>query len=470
MNSYTNTEKEFIEKNPIIFFYHKNGFPGGIIPGRRVDFGWFKDLYGNKFYFDIKNDEHKKIIFPKGGVQIDFGFDTKKGRFIFPHEIIENIEKCYPQKTTKNHIYENDEFPINSFTELKKDLIKGDFYRFRIFYSDSTEELHSIFRYNKDFNFYEEIIIRFQRRSSLYTNVSKISKRIYDKFFSIERKKLEDEIIVTTITYPNGTIKSKEIKDPLFETIIKEVFYPNQTLKEKFNFTKRDNIGFKEEYFMNGNIKKKTEYKNGEINGEQLTYRKNGVLKEKYKFNFGKKRGIQQRFYSNGTLKSERKITGTHPNGIYLRIFKNSDLNIEFLFNESGIVRIKQFFKNGKKDGLFTSYHENEQLHISVNYINGKLEGEYQEFYETGVLVKKGFYLNHKKEGLWEFYYPNGVLLEKGSYIKNFRHGIWEKFSIRGKLTHKRTFNRGKEHGKWENFDDMGNIISSIVYINGKIV
>ena len=49
---------------------------------------------------------------------------------------------------------------------------------------------------------------------------------------------------------------------------------------------------------------------------------------------------------------------------------------------------------NNKKEGLYKSYYENEQLYEICNYVNGKLNGEYKEYSEDGILISHKIYKN----------------------------------------------------------------------------
>ena len=100
-------------------------------------------------------------------------------------------------------------------------------------------------------------------------------------------------------------------------------------------------------------------------------------------------------------------------------------------------------FKNGKKQGLYVSYHRNGQLFQKGHYKNGKQHGEWIAYYESGKLWTKtyskhgiilnvtewwekgnlhykGAYKNGKKEGPWVYYSRDG---EKG-FANNIDDGM----------------------------------------------
>ena len=55
------------------------------------------------------------------------------------------------------------------------------------------------------------------------------------------------------------------------------------------------------------------------------------------------------------------------------------------------------FYKNGKKNGRWISYHKNGQLHSEGEYKNGKWEGQWVDFYENGLIRSRGNYRDGKR-------------------------------------------------------------------------
>lgn len=78
---------------------------------------------------------------------------------------------------------------------------------------------------------------------------------------------------------------------------------------------------------------------------------------------------------------------------------ETASLSEEEQVHEQQIGKWKQVYttKNGKKDGLFKSYHPNGCLFEEKNYKNGLLEGESKSYDEFGHLLYKNFYKNDQK-------------------------------------------------------------------------
>ena len=76
-------------------------------------------------------------------------------------------------------------------------------------------------------------------------------------------------------------------------------------------------------------------------------------------------------------------------------------------------------YKDGKKNGLWTDYHENGQKKSEGNHKDGKLDGLWTNWYANGqksseITYKNGkqyiirTYKDGKREGFWTWWYANG--------------------------------------------------------------
>ena len=85
---------------------------------------------------------------------------------------------------------------------------------------------------------------------------------------------------------------------------------------------------------------------------------------------------------------------------------------LDFLYPFTGEISGLQSgsFKNGKREGLWVSYHKNGKIGIKEIYKDGKRDGFYEMYYEYGQLLDKGNYKNGKRHGLWEYFNEDGSL------------------------------------------------------------
>jgi len=103
-------------------------------------------------------------------------------------------------------------------------------------------------------------------------------------------------------------------------------------------------------------------------------------------------------------------------------------------------VTQKGSYKNGQKDGVWESYHNNGQLSSKVSYLNGNLNGVWEKYRENGQLDFKCSYLNGKLNGVCEKYRENGELFFKGSYLNGYLNGVWEYYNEDGSLERTETY------------------------------
>tara|TARA_Y100000590_G_scaffold460513_1_gene619974 strand:- start:1883 stop:3796 length:1914 start_codon:yes stop_codon:yes gene_type:complete len=163
-----------------------------------------------------------------------------------------------------------------------------------------------------------------------------------------------------------------------------------------------------------------------------------GPLKSRGSYKNGKKEGLHESFHNNGKL------------------------------FENGTLHEKGSYKNGKKEGLHESFHRNGQLQSRVSYKNGKKEGLYESFYDYPVWKEeKGKYKNGKKEGLWEVFSGDELGI-KERYKKGKKEGPYESFHRNGKLHEKGSYKNGKKEGRWKILHDNGQLECSAKYKNGE--
>ena len=65
---------------------------------------------------------------------------------------------------------------------------------------------------------------------------------------------------------------------------------------------------------------------------------------------------------------------------------------------KNGQLKGKNYWEDGKRDGLEEVYYENGQLKVKKNYKDGKRDGLYEMYYENGQLKYKSNYKDGKRE------------------------------------------------------------------------
>lgn len=86
-----------------------------------------------------------------------------------------------------------------------------------------------------------------------------------------------------------------------------------------------------------------------------------------------------------------------------------------FIYYPNGELAEKQFYKNGKMNGVFIGYSDSNVVLKEVTYVDGELHGLAKHFSSKGDMIVEGVYKHGKKDGVWK-YYEGGKLKEEKDF------------------------------------------------------
>ena len=89
------------------------------------------------------------------------------------------------------------------------------------------------------------------------------------------------------------------------------------------------------------------------------------------------------------------------------------------VFSPEGWLRMEGDMKDGKRNGLWTSYTPNGRVKSRSEYRDGIQVGLSTVFRDNGALYYTGQYRNDKQVGRWEFYNEAGDLERTVNYDTN---------------------------------------------------
>ena len=121
--------------------------------------------------------------------------------------------------------------------------------------------------------------------------------------------------------------------------------------------------------------------------------------------------------------------------GVYYKKGTNVPFTGEFIGQKNGKLTDKGRYKNGKRDGLWISYHENGQIADQGEFKNGEPHGFYIAFYPNGITATKRTYKNGLIEGLSESFTENGRLELRVNYKNGKQDGLVKFFHEDGTIT-----------------------------------
>jgi antitoxin component YwqK of YwqJK toxin-antitoxin module len=195
------------------------------------------------------------------------------------------------------------------------------------------------------------------------------------------------------------------------------------------------------------------------LNGYQRFYYKTGVVSSEGTMKTGQPDGYWRSYYENGKLKSEGNR-------------KNMDLDSLWVFyNENGARILDVNYKDGKKNGLKTTYVDQEMIRemfkndvkdgytryyypdgkvkMEIPFIKGLEQGFGKEYSKEGDIItlieyKRGFVIdrlkinrrdhNNLKQGRWYSFYGNGSIHVEGNYQDDLKDGYFKIYAENGDL------------------------------------
>ena len=153
------------------------------------------------------------------------------------------------------------------------------------------------------------------------------------------------------------------------------------------------------------------------------------VIKE---FNNNDRSAHVQFFTVKGKLVSEGKMVGKDRIGEWIYYHKSSEK-----------VMTREFYKNGKLEGLKVTYYENDQITEETEYKNGVKNGIDNFYSPEGVQIKKLLYKNDVLHGPAYYFDSNGSIILEGNYKDGKKDGIWKHYED-GALIKEETFPKGR--------------------------
>lgn len=189
-------------------------------------------------------------------------------------------------------------------------------------------------------------------------------------------------------------------------------------------------------YSDNGKITKAVNYLDGKKNGYTLSYDSNQRISGKEFFINDIKQGNSFWYYPSGKTKQVTPYVKGKPDG-YAYEFSEDSIIISIIKYQAGILasieRINRKDTQGKKQGVFKSFHENGTLKDEKIYKDDLVDGYVKTFDKKGNLLitekfNNGKLINNAPElaklDVYKDYYDDGTLKYEGGYINELPVGI----------------------------------------------
>ena len=162
----------------------------------------------------------------------------------------------------------------------------------------------------------------------------------------------------------------------------------------------------------------------------------------------------------------------------------------EFYFFDS--LRVIGTIKDGKKDGKWTAFYENEQKSAEMRFKDDTRDGAWSRWHENGQKAVEGGFKNGNIHGTFTFWnedgeqageghykdgdgsftrsYPNGQKSAQGSYKDSNPDGAFTAWHENGQKFVEGTYKEGKKDGLWTEWHENGQKQAEVTYKDGEEV
>ncbi|OGF48121.1 MAG: hypothetical protein A2231_09145 [Candidatus Firestonebacteria bacterium RIFOXYA2_FULL_40_8] len=124
--------------------------------------------------------------------------------------------------------------------------------------------------------------------------------------------------------------------------------------------------------------------------------------------------------------------------------------------------------KDGKKEGVWSTYYQNDKILAEITYKNGVKDGKYTCYYQRGQKWEEGLYNNGLVEGKWSSWYPDGKLKEECYYTAGKLNGEQWYYNLSGKKQELQIFKDNMEDGEWIDYKEDGGIAGKYKFKDGE--
>lgn len=117
---------------------------------------------------------------------------------------------------------------------------------------------------------------------------------------------------------------------------------------------------------------------------------------------------------------------------------------------------------------LFSLYPGTRDTMYTKNYLDGREDGVWKQFYPGGKLAEIRYFKQGKKEGVYTAYWENSTKKLEYYFRDGEYHGCCKEWNIHGALCKEMNYRNGYEDGTQKVWYDNGSIKSNYVIRNGR--
>lgn len=135
-------------------------------------------------------------------------------------------------------------------------------------------------------------------------------------------------------------------------------------------------------------------------------------------------------------------------------------------FDSDGAVWLKQYYKDGKLDGISEMY-SNGRITSKTSYKAGKKDG-LSTSYSGNQVISEANYKDNKRNGTSKTYF-NGLLMTENNYVDDLQDGLSIMYN-QGKKNMDATYHKGQRHGLSHMYKPDGAVLFESYFLLGEKV
>ena len=143
-------------------------------------------------------------------------------------------------------------------------------------------------------------------------------------------------------------------------------------------------------------IKSEIEHYMGKVHGRYIEFDAAGDTIKYQDFADNLPHGIKKEYFSESKIKKISHYQNGLLHGCQIRYAKNGNKELEISFYE------------GKKDGKWTYFFDNQKIARSEEWNKGEKEGAFKTFNNMDLLISEQYYKKGEPMGIHKEYYPDG--------------------------------------------------------------
>lgn len=154
----------------------------------------------------------------------------------------------------------------------------------------------------------------------------------------------------------------------------------------------------------------------------------------------------------------------------------NSKIAYTRMYHLNGKVMAAGKFTDQKKDSIWLSFNDRNEIISKENYVDGKLNGENIVYYPSDPAkgkVKRYEITNYEaglKHGDWIQFFSSGTVKAEGLYKDGNFDGKVKWYFSNGKVEIAGYYKHAVKYGFWKFYEDDGTFKKKVYYRNGQVI